>query len=57
MLKPSPEYLAELTGYAEGGIAIVVSKIYPFSSFKKAYTEVPSGKFIGKSVITMDGVV
>ncbi|GAA3951391.1 zinc-binding dehydrogenase [Chitinophaga oryziterrae] len=57
MLKPSPEYLAELTGYAEDGIAIVVSKVYPFNSFKKAYTEVPDGKFIGKAVITMDGVV
>ncbi|WP_207622490.1 zinc-binding dehydrogenase [Niastella koreensis] len=53
MLKPSPEYLAELTGYAEAGIAIVVSKVYPFNSFKKAYTEVPNGKFIGKAVITI----
>lgn len=57
MLKPSPEYLAELTGCAEDGIAIVVSKVYPFNSFKKAYTEVPNGKFIGKAVITMDRVV
>jgi NADPH:quinone reductase-like Zn-dependent oxidoreductase len=56
MLKPSPEYLAELSGYAEGGIAIVVSKVYPFKSFEKAYTEVPNGKFIGKAVITMDGL-
>lgn len=56
MLKPSPEYLAELTGYAEDGIAIVVSKVYPFDSFKKAYTEIPNGKFIGKAVITMDGL-
>ncbi len=55
MLKPSPEYLADLTGYAESGIEIVVSKIYPFHSFNKAYTEAPDGKFIGKSVITMDG--
>ncbi|QEC74648.1 NAD(P)-dependent alcohol dehydrogenase [Mucilaginibacter ginsenosidivorax] len=54
MLKPSPGYLAELRGYAEQGIGIVVSKIYPFHSFKKAYTEVPHGKFIGKAVITMD---
>jgi len=54
MLKPSPEYLAELRGYAEGGIAIVVSKVYPFNSFEKAYTEVPHGKFIGKAVITME---
>ena len=55
MLKPSPEYLAELTGYVEDGIKIVVSKAYPFQSFKTAYTEVPKGKFIGKAVITMDG--
>lgn len=57
MLKPSPEYLAELADYAESGIAIVVSKVYPFSSFKKAYTEVPNRKFIGKAVITMDDLV
>ncbi|MEO5890029.1 MAG: NAD(P)-dependent alcohol dehydrogenase [Ferruginibacter sp.] len=56
MLKPSPEYLAELTGYSQGGMAIVVSKVYPFNSFEKAYTEVPNGKLIGKAVITMDGV-
>lgn len=55
MLKPSLEYLAELKGYAENGIKVVVSKVYPFQSFKKAYTEVPNGKFIGKAVITMDG--
>lgn len=54
MLKPSPEYMAELTGYAENGIAIVVSKTYTFNSFKKAYAEVPNGKFIGKAVISMD---
>lgn len=54
MLKPSPEYLAELTGYAERGIEIVVSKVYPFQSFEKAYTETPNGKLIGKAVITMD---
>jgi NADPH:quinone reductase-like Zn-dependent oxidoreductase len=57
MLKPSPEYLAALTDYAEHGLAIVVSKTYPFHSFKKAYNEVPNGRFIGKSVITMDGLV
>lgn len=57
MLKPSPEYLAELADYAESGIAIVVSKVYPFNSFKKAYAEVPNGKFIGKAAITMDGLV
>ncbi|MEO7044333.1 MAG: NAD(P)-dependent alcohol dehydrogenase [Ferruginibacter sp.] len=57
MLKPSPEYLASLSGYAENGIAIVVSKVYPFHSFKKAYTEVPNDKFIGKAVITMDDLV
>ncbi|MET0636948.1 MAG: NAD(P)-dependent alcohol dehydrogenase [Chitinophagaceae bacterium] len=56
MLKPSSEYLTELGGYAESGISIVVSKVYPFKSFEKAYTEVPNGKFIGKSVITMDGL-
>jgi NADPH:quinone reductase-like Zn-dependent oxidoreductase len=57
MLKPSPDYLAELTGYVEGGIKIVVSKVYPFHSFKRAYTEVPNGKFIGKAVITMDELI
>ncbi|MEO7048479.1 MAG: NAD(P)-dependent alcohol dehydrogenase [Ferruginibacter sp.] len=57
MLKPSPEYLAVLSAYAENGIAIVVSKVYPFYSFKNAYTEVPNGKFIGKAVITMDDLV
>jgi len=57
MLKPSPEYLAELTGYAERGITIVVSKVYPFHSFKEAYDEVPKGKFIGKAVITMEDLV
>ncbi|WP_074493291.1 NAD(P)-dependent alcohol dehydrogenase [Mucilaginibacter polytrichastri] len=54
MLKPAPEYLAELTGYAASGIAIIVSKVYPFHLFEKAYTEVPNGKFIGKAVITID---
>ncbi|EHQ29663.1 NAD(P)-dependent alcohol dehydrogenase [Mucilaginibacter paludis] len=57
MLKPSPEYMAELTGYAEQGMAIVVSRVYPFYSFNKAYTEVPKGKFIGKAVITMGDLV
>jgi len=56
MLKPSPEYLTELRRYAEGGIAIIVSKVYPFNSFEKAYIEVSHGKFIGKAVITMDGL-
>lgn len=56
MLKPSAEYLAELKDYAEDGIAIVVSKVYPFHSFKKAYAEIPNGKFIGKAVVTMDGL-
>jgi len=37
MLKPSPEYLAELISYVESGIKIVVSKVYPFQSFEKAY--------------------
>jgi len=54
MLKPSPEYLAELKEYVESGIKIVVSKAYPFQSFEKAYTEVSNGKFIGKAVITID---
>ncbi|MEO6521893.1 MAG: NAD(P)-dependent alcohol dehydrogenase [Mucilaginibacter sp.] len=54
MLKPSPEYLTELRGYVENGFKIVVSKVYPFQSFEKAYTEVSNGKFIGKAVITMD---
>jgi NADPH:quinone reductase-like Zn-dependent oxidoreductase len=57
MLKPSPEYLTELRGYVENGIKIVVSKVYPFQSFKKAYTEVPTGKFIGKAIITMDELI
>ena len=57
MLKPSPEYLTALSGYAENGMAIVASKVYPFHAFKKAYTEVPDGKFIGKAVITIDGKV
>ncbi|MBE5320780.1 NAD(P)-dependent alcohol dehydrogenase [Pedobacter sp. MR2016-19] len=57
MLKPAPEYLTALSGYAENGMAIVASKVYPFHSFKKAYTEVPDGKFIGKAVITIDGLV
>jgi len=57
MLKPSPEYLDELRRYAEAGMKIVVSKVYPFNSFEKAYTEVPNGKFIGKAVITMDGLL
>lgn len=57
MLKPSPEYLSELSAYAEKGITIVVSKVYPFHSFEKAFVEVSKGKFIGKAVITMDGVV
>ena len=56
MLKPSAEYLAELKDYAEGGITIVVSKVYPFHAYKDAYTETPHGKFIGKAVITMDGL-
>jgi|GEM_PF-5886328 len=56
MLKPSPEYLAELAAYAANGIAIMVSKVYPFNLFNKAYTEVPNGKFIGKAVISIDGV-
>ena len=54
MLKPAPEYLAELRSYAENGIEIVVSKIYPFHSFNKAYTEAPNGKFIGKAVVAME---
>jgi len=54
MLKPSPEYLTELSGSVENGIKIVVGKVYPFQSFEKAYTEVPNGKFIGKAVITID---
>jgi len=54
MLKPSPEYLAELAAYADKRIEIVVSKVYPFYSFDQAYTEVPNGNFIGKAVITMD---
>lgn len=57
MLKPSPKHLAELRGYAESGMEIVVSKVYPFNSFNKAYTEAPNGKFIGKAVITMDDLV
>jgi NADPH:quinone reductase-like Zn-dependent oxidoreductase len=57
MLKPSPECLAELSDYAESGIEIVVSKVYPFNSFNKAYTEAPNGKFIGKAVITMDDLI
>lgn len=57
MLKPSPEYLTELKGYAESGVAIVVSKIYPFNSFNKAYREVPNGKYIGKAVIIMNELV
>jgi len=54
MLKPSPEYLAELTRYAADGIVIVVSKVYPFHAINKAYAEAPNGKFIGKAVITLD---
>ena len=57
MLKPSPEYLDELRRHTEAGMAVVVSKVYPFNSFEKAYTEVPNGKFIGKAVITMDGLL
>jgi D-arabinose 1-dehydrogenase-like Zn-dependent alcohol dehydrogenase len=53
MLKPSTQYLAELKGYTEKGIEIVVSKVYPFHSFNKAYTEIPKAKLIGKAVITM----
>ena len=41
MLKPSSEYLTELRGYVENGIKIVVSTVYPFQSFGRAYTEVP----------------
>jgi NADPH:quinone reductase-like Zn-dependent oxidoreductase len=57
MLTPAPEYLTALSVYAENGMSIVVNKAYPFHLFKKAYTEVPNGKFIGKAVITMDGLV
>jgi hypothetical protein len=53
MLKPSPEYLTELASYAERGMAVVVSKVYPFHSFNIAYMEVPKGKFIGKAVINL----
>jgi NADPH:quinone reductase-like Zn-dependent oxidoreductase len=51
MLKPSPAYLAELANDMEQGLAIVVSKAYPFALFKEAYTEVAQGHTIGKAVI------
>lgn len=54
MLKPSQEYLAELSVYAENGIQIVVSKVYPFNSFNQAYKEALNSRFIGKAVITTD---
>jgi hypothetical protein len=57
MLKPSPEYLAELGGYAVQGMAIVVSKVYPFNSFNIAYTEIPKSKFIGKAVINLGNYI
>lgn len=52
MLTPSPTYLAELIIYIEQGLSIVVSKAFPFNSFKEAYAEVQKGRFIGKAVIT-----
>jgi NADPH:quinone reductase-like Zn-dependent oxidoreductase len=53
LLKPSLAYLEALAVYAEKEIAIVLSKVYPFNSFKEAYTEVPKGHLIGKAVISM----
>lgn len=54
MLKPSPTYLAGLIKYIEQGLSVVVSKTYPFDSFKEAYTVVSKGHIIGKAVITID---
>jgi NADPH:quinone reductase-like Zn-dependent oxidoreductase len=51
MLKSSSAYLEALAAYAGEGIAIVVSKVYPFNLFKEAYLEVPKGHLIGKAVI------
>jgi NADPH:quinone reductase-like Zn-dependent oxidoreductase len=54
MLKPSPEYLKELKRYIEEGLSVVVSKTYPFDSFKAAYAEAPKAHILGKTVITIN---
>lgn len=54
MLKPSPVYLKALATYMEQGLSIVVSKTFPFDSFKAAYIETPEAHIVGKAVITID---
>lgn len=54
LLKPSPVYLKELKRYIEEGLTVVVSKAYPFDSFKAAYTEAPTAHTAGKAVITVN---
>jgi Rad3-related DNA helicase len=54
MLKPSSAYLKELITYTEQGLSIVVSKAYPFDSFKAAYIEAPKAHIVGKTVITIN---
>jgi Rad3-related DNA helicase len=54
MLKPSPVYLKALATYMEQGLSIVVSKTFPFDSFKAAYIEAPEAHIVGKAVIMID---
>ena len=54
MFKPSTSYLSKFTKYIDLGLSILVSKAYLFNDFKKAFTEVPKERTIGKAAIAVD---
>ena len=53
VLKPANDGLKALARLIEGGLDIVVEKVYPITSARSAYEEVARGGLTGKAVITV----